>query len=232
VNLGHVAPVPLKKGFALDVDGILKAKAKVTVIASPNSPTGNAFPRGALETILRRAKGIVVIDEAYAEFCGQDFLRTAARHPRLIVTRTFSKAYALAGLRIGYAVGSAAAIDALLRVKPPFNVGTFAEAAAIAALKGRRFVEHVVGVIRAERARVAAALRDLGARPYPSDANFLLVDVGRPSDAVARALREEGFLVRRMSDWPGLERCLRVTLGPPELNNRFLRALRDVLARP
>jgi len=231
VNLGHVAPVPLKKGFALDVDGILKAKAKVTVIASPNSPTGNAFPREALETVLRRSKGVVVIDEAYAEFCGQDFIRTAAKHPRLIVTRTFSKAYGLAGLRVGYAVGSEAAIDALLRVKPPFNVGGFAEAAAIAALKSRRFVDRVVRVIRAERVRVAAALRAMGARPYPSDANFLLVDVGRPSDAVTRALREKRFLVRRMSDWPGLERCLRVTLGPPELNNRFLRALRAILAR-
>jgi histidinol-phosphate aminotransferase len=230
VNFGHIAAVPLKEGFALDVDGILKAKARVTVIASPNSPTGNAFPREALATVLRRSKGIVVIDEAYAEFCGQEVIRTAATHPRLIVTRTFSKAYALAGLRIGYAVGSRAAIDALLRVKPPFNVGTFAEAAAIAALKGRRFVEHVVGVIRAERVRVAAAMRALGAHPYPSDANFLLVDVGRPSDAVAGALRDRGFLVRRMSDWPGLETCIRVTLGPPALNDRFLRALRSVLA--
>jgi histidinol-phosphate aminotransferase len=232
VNFGRLAPVPLKAGagFALDVDGILRARAKVTVIASPNSPTGNAFPPDALAAVLRRSKGIVVIDEAYAEFCGQDLLRQAAGHPRLVVTRTFSKAYALAGLRIGYAVGSRAAIDALLRVKPPFNVGTFAEAAALAALKNRRFVEHVVGVIRAERVRVAAALRDLGARPHPSDANFLLVDTGRPSGAVAGDLRERGILVRQMSDWPGLETCIRVTLGPPETNDRFLRALKSVFA--
>jgi len=211
------------------VDGILETGAKVTVIASPNSPTGNAFPRGALETVLRRSKGIVVIDEAYAEFGGQDLVRTAARHPRLIVTRTFSKAYALAGLRVGYAVGTAEAIDALLRVKPPFNVGAFAEAAAIAALRDRRFVDGVVRAIRSERVRIAAALRALGARPYPSDANFLLADVGRPSDAVGRALRRAGFLVRTMTDWPGLETCIRVTLGPPALNDRFLRALRRIL---
>jgi histidinol-phosphate aminotransferase len=229
VNFGRLAPVPLREGFALDVDGILETGAKVTVIASPNSPTGNAFPPRALESVIRRSAGIVVIDEAYAEFCGQELVRTAARHPRLIVTRTFSKAYGLAGLRVGYAVGSEAAIDALLRVKPPFNVGAFAEAAAVAALKGRRFVDRVVRVIRAERARVAAALRAMGARPHPSDANFLLVDVGRPSDAVARALGGAGFLVRRMSDWPGLETCLRVTLGPPALNDRFLRALRRIL---
>ena len=233
VNLGRPAPVPLKAadGFALDVEGILRAKARVTLIASPNSPTGTAFPPRALEAVIRRSAGIVVIDEAYAEFCGQERVRTAARHPRLIVTRTFSKAYGLAGLRVGYAVGSEAVIDALLRVKPPFNVGAFAEAAAVAALKGHRFVGRVVRTIRSERVRVAGVLRAMGARPHPSDANFLLVDVGRPSDAVARALGGAGFLVRRMSDWPGLETCLRVTLGPPALNDRFLRALRDVLAR-
>ncbi len=232
LNFGRLRPVPLKarEGFALDVDGILKARAKVTVIASPNSPTGNAFPPDALETVLRKSPGIVVIDEAYAEFAGTEWVRKAARHPRLIVTRTFSKAHALAGLRVGYAVGSTAAIDALLRVKPPFNVGAFAEAAAIAALRDRRFVDRVVSGIRAERVRVAAALRTAGVWPHPSDANFLLVDVGRPSDRVVGALRQAGFLVRKMSDWPGLETCIRVTLGPPALNDRFVRALQRVLA--
>jgi histidinol-phosphate aminotransferase len=231
VNFGRLRPVPLKvrEGFALDADRILRAKAKVTVIASPNSPTGNAFPPDVLGAVLRRSAGIVVIDEAYAEFAGTAWVRKAVRHPRLIVTRTFSKAYALAGLRVGYAVGSTAAIDALLRVKPPFNVGAFAEAVAVAALRQQRFVDHVVGRVRAERVRVAAALRALGARPYPSDANFLLADVGRPSDRVSRALREAGVLVRNMTDWPGLETCIRVTLGPPALNDRFLRALRKVL---
>mgnify|MGYP000707667165 CR=1 FL=1 len=233
VNFGRLRPVPLRdrEGFALDVDGLRAARAKVTVIASPNSPTGNAFPADAIEAVLRDTPGMVVIDEAYAEFAGTAWVRKAARHPRLIVTRTFSKAYALAGLRVGYAVGSTATIDALLRVKPPFNVGTFAEAAAIEALRDRRFTERVVATIRAERPRVAAALRAAGARPHPSDANFLLVDVGRPAAGVARALARAGFLVRRMDDWPGLETCLRVTLGPPALNDRFVRALRGLLRR-
>jgi histidinol-phosphate aminotransferase len=103
--------------------------------------------------------------------------------------------------------------------------------AAVAALGNPRFVARVVRTIRAERPRVAAALRAMGARPYPSDANFLLVDVGRPAAAVAAALRDRGFLVRKMTDWPGLETCLRVTLGPPAVNDRFLRALRAIRAR-
>jgi histidinol-phosphate aminotransferase len=229
VNQGRLHPVPLKPGFALDVEGLLRARAKVIVAASPNSPTGNAFPAESIEALLRRSKGIVVLDEAYAEYSDQEFIRRAARHSRLLVTRTFSKAYAMAGLRVGYAVGSAPLVDALRRVKPPFNVGTFAEAAAVAALKNRRFVEYVVGVTRAERARVSESLRAMGVRVFPSDANFLLMDIGRPSRGVARDLRAEAVLIRDMTDMRGLETCIRVTLGPPELNDRFLRALKRIL---
>jgi histidinol-phosphate aminotransferase len=225
INLGRAVPVPLGPGFALDVERLLRARPRVILLASPNSPTGNAFPRAALDAVIRRAPGIVVVDEAYAEFCDQALIRRAPRAPNLIVTRTFSKAHGLAGLRIGYAAGPPPLIDALLRVKPPFNVDAFAEAAAIGALRNRGYVRRVVRTIRAERARVAASLRAMGFRPYPSDANFLLADVGRPSAEVARALRAAGFLVRAMTDWPGLATCIRVTLGPPALNDRFLRAL-------
>lgn len=230
VNLGKPVPVPLRRpGFALDVDRLLAAKARLTVLASPNSPTGNAFPPEAIERLVRHARGVVVVDEAYAEFSGQNLIPWVRRFDNLLVTRTFSKAHGLAGLRVGYAVGSPALIDALLRAKPPFNVGGFGEAVALAALRERRFVERTVRAVRAERARVSAALRAMGLGVNPSDANFLLIDAGRPAGAVAAALRRRRILVRSMSDVPGLETSIRVTLGPRPLNDRFLRALRASL---
>jgi histidinol-phosphate/aromatic aminotransferase/cobyric acid decarboxylase-like protein len=215
--------------FELDIDSLLAAKAKVTIIASPNSPTGNAFPAADLERLVRGAAGIVVIDEAYAEFCGQEWIRRTGRFGHLLVTRTFSKAHGLAGLRVGYAVGPAPLVEALLAVKPPFNVGSAGEAAALASLASPRYVERAVAAIRAERPRVAAALAAMGARPFPSDANFLLVDTGRPSRAVTDALARAGHLARSMADFPGLETCIRVTLGPRAVNDGFLRAMARVM---
>lgn len=227
VNLGIPTPVPLIRStaFSLDVDGILSARAKLTLIASPNSPTGNAFPARAIERVIRGSRGIVVVDEAYAEFSDQNLAPWVRRFDNLLVTRTFSKAYGLAGLRVGYAIGPPALVDAVLRAKPPFNVGAFSEAAAIEALRHRPFVRRCVRVIRSERARVSAALRAMGLGVNPSDANFLLIDVGRPARAVRDALRRRGVLVRDLTDFRGLAACLRVTLGPRAVNDRFLRAL-------
>lgn len=229
INLGQVEEAPLTEDFGLNVDGLLARKAKLTIVASPNNPTGNAFLKEALEKLLRDSKGIVVIDEAYAEYGDQDFFRQAPRHENLIVTRTFSKGHGLAGLRIGYAVGPKEIIEPLYRVKPPFTVNVISEHVAIAALRNPSFLHHSVGVIRQERVRVSEELRHMGLLPVPTDANFLLVGLGRDSRTVRDRLKSTGILVRDMSDFPGLGRYLRVTLGTPEHNDRFLKALRTCL---
>jgi histidinol-phosphate aminotransferase len=120
--------VPLLSGFTLDVDAMRSAEAKLTFVASPNNPTGNAQAPALLERLIRSSAGIVVIDEAYAEFSGQDFLHRIREFPNLIVLRTFSKAHGLAGLRVGYAAARRETIDCLARVKMPFSVGALSEA--------------------------------------------------------------------------------------------------------
>lgn len=227
VNLGEVVEVPLEPPeFGLDVDRILRADAKLTILASPNNPTANRFGDEALEAVVRGSEGLVVIDEAYAEYCGQDFVSRAVMEEKLIVVRTFSKAYGLAGIRVGYAVGNAETIGWLYAAKPPFTVGTLAEQIALEALRDRSFVSRSVEMVRSERERLARAFRELGWRPCRSDANFMLVDVRRPSAPLREALRKEGILVRDMSDFPGLENYVRITIGRPEHNTLLLEKLK------
>lgn len=225
VNLARLESVPLAAPeFELDADAVLSRRAKVIFLASPNNPTGGAFMERTLARILESSEGIVVIDEAYADFGDQDWSGRVRRRKNLIVLRTFSKAHGLAGLRVGYALGDAALISRLGCVKPPFDVGTFAEAAALEALRDLSFHRSSVATIRRERARLAEALRGLGFRPCRTDANFLLVDVGDGPGA-RRHLHSRKILTRDLSDFPGLERYIRVTVGRPEDNDRFVEAL-------
>lgn len=230
INLGRVVEVPLRgPDFQLDVDGLLKTKAKLYLIASPNNPTANCFDPAALEALIDRSGAVVAIDEAYAEYCTQNFIPRIARAPNLVVLRTFSKAYGLAGLRVGYALAQPPLVRKLYGVKPVFSVNGLGEAIAVEALRDRRFMEESVRVVRSERERLASKLRELGLRPCRSDANFMLVDLGRPSAPVREALRRRKILVRDMADFAGLENCLRVTVGRPEHTDAFLGALREAL---
>lgn len=226
VNLGRPVEIPLQddgRRWNLDVEGLLATRARVIVVASPNNPTGNAFPAELLRDLARRAPGIVAVDEAYADFCGQNLIPETRRAPNLVVLRTFSKAHGLAGLRVGYAVAQPAVIDALRRAKPPFNVSSFSERAAARALREPAFWKRSVRVLPAEREKVMAAVRELGCATWESDANFFLVKTPRP---VADALKARGILVRDVSrHHPSLAGCVRVTVGDAKTNGRFLRAL-------
>lgn len=224
INLARVLEVPLGADFGLEVDALLKTRAKIYFVASPNNPTGNRFED--LERLVRTAQGIVVIDEAYADFCGQDFASRVNEYDNLIVLRTFSKSYGLAGLRVGYAVGRKEIIEKLYCVKPPFDVGTLNEAIALEALKHDEFVRDTIQVVKLERVRLAKELADLGFRPCRSDANFLLVDVGRGREA-RQFLHDRKILTRDLGDFAGLEKYIRVTVGRPELNDRLLGALKE-----
>ncbi len=219
--------VPLD-GAGLDVDAVLAEPAAVTVLASPNNPTGKAFRATDIEAILAGASGIVVVDEAYIEYAGTEksFLPRVDDHDNLLVMRTFSKAFALAGLRIGYLAGNPDLIERLRLVKPPFNLSTWSEQVAIAAIEASAWVDGVVADTIAARGHLSQALKGRGLRPHASDANFILCDAQDPS-AMWAHLKSKGILVRHFPGVEGLEQNIRFTVGRPSHNERLLAALED-----
>lgn len=203
---------------------------RILYLANPNNPTGTWFERAALEQLLAEAprSTLVVVDEAYQEYQPEpdtsSALRLLGRYPNLVVTRTFSKAYALAGLRIGYAIGTPDAIAVLERVRESFNVNAPAQAAARTALDDRRHVEAGIAFTTTQRTWAAKRLQALGVPTLPSRTNFLLADFGTEAraSAIESRLCEEAVIVRPMRGY-GLPHCLRVSLGMADENERFLR---------
>jgi len=208
-------------------------KTRVLFVANPNNPTGTHVGRAAVETLLRTVppEVIIVMDEAYFEYAdAPDYPSSLALRQlreRLLVMRTFSKAYGLAGLRVGYAVGPARLIDYMNRVRAPFNTTIPAQAAAIAALDDQAHVEQSRATNTVERARLTRELEGMGLAVAPSQANFVLVDVGRPARPVYDKLLERGVIVRPFGNLPT---SLRVTCGLAHEDDRFLTALNEVLA--
>lgn len=235
------AMVPMGPGYEVDPQRLVDRRAKITYLCTPNNPTSTAMSRQAVEYVVEHAAGLVVLDEAYAEFAPDVFTSLVTRSERLLVTRTFSKAFGLAGLRVGYGVGSAAIVDAVTRARGPYKVNAFAEAAAIAALSDGPdalgwVTEHAALAI-ANRERMASALRDLGFEPAPSAGNFLFVPTSR-APAIASAMRERGVLVRALSglphDVPAMRaaagHALRIGVGPWEAMEQLLAVFREALA--
>ena len=225
VEHATVIEVPMGQGFRLDVDGMLRAEAKIAFVASPNNPTGNAQPVDLLETLIRESRGIVVIDEAYAEYGAHNLLARVREFPNLVVLRTFSKAYGLAGLRVGYAAAGKSVVESMLRVKIPFTVGELSERIALEALANEDHVVKSRKMVDVEKPRLTARLSRLGLHPFPSDANFLLVRVGERIEELARHLAERGIAVRVL---PQIG-CFRVTVGRAEHNDRLLAAIGEYL---
>lgn len=216
-----------------DLDAIaasLRPDTRIVYLANPNNPTGTWFDDAALATFLARvpATTIAIVDEAYHEFVDDSALTTAARllpvHPNLIVTRTFSKAYALAGLRVGYAIGSPEIIYIIERLRESFNVNSLALAAAEAALGDREHVARSKAFNLAERGWLTARLRARGLRALPSQTNFVLVDFARDAAPIENALFERGVIVRPMGGY-GLGEFLRISVGSRAENERLLEAL-------
>ena len=210
------------------IDGIADLDPHLTVVANPNNPTGVTVPLDDIEALHRRTSGLVVVDEAYVEFGGASAVALLGELPRLVVVRTFSKAFRLAGLRLGYLVARPWVIDDVRRVRLPYHLDAIKQVAAVVALEQEAaFLEHRQRVAD-ERDRVAAALRAIdGVRVWPSAGNFLLfrTDV---ADLFDRLLAR-GVLVRDFSDKPRLGGCLRVTVGTAQENDAFLDAMRHEL---
>ena len=233
---GKVVPA---KAHGHDLEAMLAAidaNTRVVFVANPNNPTGTWFGPDALEAFLSRVPPhvLVVLDEAYIEFAAgselPDGLSYLARYPNLIVTRTLCKAYGLAGLRVGYAASSPQVADVLNRVRQPFNVNSLALVAACAALDDAEYLAEGRRINAEGMAQLEAGLAALGLAWIPSKGNFLAVDFARDAAPINQALLQEGVIVRPVAGY-GLPTFLRVSVGLPAENQRFLDALAKVLGR-
>lgn len=203
----------------------------VTFLCNPNNPTGVVEPRSNLLVLLEKATGIVVVDEAYAEFADWSAVDMVSDELPLVVTRTFSKTLSLAALRVGYVVAPTAVIAALEVASLPYHVDAFKQAATLAALGYTEEMVARVDFIKSERGRIAAGLESSGCRTWPSGANFLLFSPANlPAADMWQGLLDRGILVRDCSGWPRLAGCLRVTVGTEAENSAFLAAVGELSA--
>jgi histidinol-phosphate aminotransferase len=207
--------------------------AGAIIIANPNAPTGVALGRDAIARLVEDNADIpVVVDEAYVDFGGETVIPLIAAHPNLLVVRTFSKSRALAGLRVGYALGAASLIEALSRVKNCFNsypVGRIAQAGAIASVEDEAYFQATLKTIIAERENMSAQLRELGFAVLPSSANFIFArHRSAPGGELAQALRDRAVLVRHFN-LPRINDYLRITVGTEEQTAKLVSALKDIL---
>ncbi len=232
----QIVPAPLNADMGYNADTIIarasESGAHVVVICTPNNPTGSLFEERDLERLLSRYEGYVLLDEAYYEFCGRTGLKYLESHPRLIITRTFSKAMGMAGLRLGYLLAHPDLAAQIAKAKLPYNVNQFSLTVAQVALDHRARFQPAIDAVLSERTRLGTELAALpGVKVYPTAANFFLFELPIPPRAVFEQLYRQGILVRDVSSYPMLSRCLRVTVGKPLENDRFLAALRRILVK-
>ncbi|HEU5315373.1 MAG TPA: histidinol-phosphate transaminase [Chloroflexota bacterium] len=221
-------PVPVQLGpeWELPVDELVAVGAKLTLVANPNAPTGTPFSLETLDRLASAVQGMLLIDEAYVDFGGETALPLIERHEHVFVIRTMSKAYGLAGVRLGYGFGSTRLIGALYKIKDSYNVDRLTQVAGVAALRAFDEAQTSNRQLSERRDRIAAVLRDrFGWRVWPSAANFLLVDTSPlPAGEVYEGLKQRKVLVRYF-DRPRLRTCLRVSIGAEHEMETFVRAL-------
>lgn len=210
------------------VEAVERHTPDVVCVANPNNPTGVCEPLEVVRALHDAGRALVIIDEAYAEFADASAVGLADELPRLVVTRTFSKAFRLAGLRLGYLLGPAWVVDDLALVRLPYHLDAITQAAGELACAHAETVTAHIDAIVAERERVQAALGERGVTTWPSQANFVLVREPLPN--LFQALLDRGVLVRDVADQPRLAGCVRVTIGTPEESDAFLAALDDAIA--
>jgi len=230
----ELVEAPAKKDLSFDVERLLSEagnpETKLVLIASPNSPTGAVLGLRDVEHLCRATSGFVLLDEAYCQFAKENALSLLPKHPNLILLRTFSKAFHLAGMRVGYLLARPEISEAVSKCKLPFSVDALAQTAAMAMLARQEWVDEKTGYIVRERERLFQELGKLpGVRPYPSQANFILFRVP-DSRKLFEGLLEQGILIRDVSHYPLLANCLRVTVGLESENEAFLEGMRKTLS--
>ena len=231
INDVQMREVQLEPGFTLDAEKLLAAtdeNTRLLFLCSPNNPSGNCFPKKEIEKVIRRFNGIVILDEAYIDFAGQPgFLSELDEYPNLVILQTLSKAWGMAGLRLGLAFAQPLIVDTLSRVKYPYNINVVTQKIVLEQL--RRSPDAQIAEIVSERGRV---LEGLAQNPvirkiHPTDANFVLVEVDEPRTIYDRLIGA-GIIVRDRSRIKGCEGCLRITIGTPEENDRLLETLKKL----
>lgn len=225
--------VVLNDAFQLQVSSILEAideNTKMIFLCSPNNPTGNLLDQAAVVTLLENFKGLVVIDEAYVDFASAVSWTTKLdTYPNLVVTQTLSKAYAMAGLRLGICMASKQIIDVLSKIKPPYNINQLSQEKAIVMLSRKKLFKNRINLILNEKERIIEVLLKLNfvVKIHPSQTNFILLQV---DDATKRynQLLAAGIVIRNRSKQPLCENCLRITIGTPQENKRLVETLKTI----
>lgn len=230
INDIEVRPVLLNEDFSLPVEKLLNAcdeHTKAVFLCSPNNPSGNAIPNAEIYKVLENFNGMVVVDEAYIDFCSEpSLLKDIGRYPNLIILQTFSKARGLAALRLGLAFSNDYVISLMSMVKYPYNINESTQKLALEALENR--IDGQVSEIIRQRARVSEALVQFSCvkKVFPSEANFLLVKVD-DANAVYDHMISRRIIVRNRTKMDLCKNCLRITVGLPEENDRMLKALKE-----
>ncbi len=228
----RVIEVPLREDFSLDLEALRRMAhgARVLFLCSPNNPTGNQFPLAEVEQLAREFSGLLVVDEAYVEFAAETALPLLARSANVILLRTFSKAFGLAGMRLGYLLAPPRLSRIFAeKVQYPYPVNAFAVRLARLLLDAYDEVRASIEIVKREREWLRAELRALGVRAFPSQANFVLFEVGDQARAVWRHLAEHGLRVKYVGEVLGYGACLRATVGPRETNRALIARIREVL---
>ena len=231
INNVEIRKIKLDPNFQPIPENFLDAAdeySKIIFLCSPNNPTGNAFEKERMLKLIQHFKGLVVLDEAYIDFCPEkSFINELPEFKNLVILQTLSKSFGLAGLRIGLCIAQEEVINLLNRVKPPYNLSTAAQQLALAHLKQSDFKNQVEEIIE-QRKVVSKLLTEAGLQVYPSDANFLLVRFPNPSVAYQQLLKD-GIVVRDRSTETGCEGCLRITIGTAVENEQLIKSIRNYL---
>lgn len=221
---------PFNDNYRLPVRELIEAQGALTIIASPNSPSGTVPPAEQLCELARNLKGVLAIDEAYADFAEENALGLVREFPNVIVLRTLSKGYSLAGLRLGFSIARPELMEGLFKVKDSYNVDAVACAVGAAAIDDQAHKEANAAMVKASRAKLDSGLKSLGFRVWPSQANFLLVRPPRgDAERIYLALKDKGILVRYFKQ-PQLEDKLRISIGTDEQNSILIDVLSGLLA--
>jgi histidinol-phosphate aminotransferase len=222
------SPHPTAEPWELPV-GLGPDPAPLKFIVNPNSPTGALFDGQAVEAVVSASTGVVVIDEAYVDFAPRSSLELLERHDNVLLLRTFSKSYGLAGMRVGFALGNRDVIEALNSVKDSYNVDRLAIVAAVAAIEDEAYHKKVVDEVKKNRGELSDALAELGFELVPSATNFVFARPPKPAAAVVGALRERKILVRHYDREP-IAGWIRITVGTGEQHQKLFSALEDILS--
>ena len=235
INDVEIKKANLTEDFQLDFDKIglaINALTNIIFICSPNNPTGNSFERSKILELTRNFNGIVVVDEAYIHFSREkSFVNEINNFPNLVVLQTFSKAWGLAGLRVGAAFANKEIIKLFNKVKPPYNVSEIAQKAILRAIENKSKIAETVAEIVAEREKLIGNLREFAfvKKIYPTEANFVLVKTA-DADSIYKFLLDEKIVVRNRNNVELCAGCLRITIGTPEENESLLKALKKLAA--